>query len=64
MLLNITRKLLTGAVILLALGTTPAHAGTTLHKLIKQPGNPSKACTTDGVWCTISSGEEVAILQV
>jgi hypothetical protein len=64
MLLNINRKLLTGAVILLALGTTPAHAGTTLHKLIKQPGNPSNACTTDGVWCTISSGEEVAILQV
>jgi hypothetical protein len=63
MLLNNARNLLTVALLLLALGTTQAHAGATLHKLISQPGNPSKACTRDGVWCTISSGERVTIVQ-
>lgn len=63
MLLNTARNLLTGALILVAMGTTPAHAGATLHKLISQPGNPSNACTRDGVWCTISSGEQVTIVQ-
>ena len=62
-MLHATRDLLTGALILLALGVAPAQAGATLHKLISQPGNPSKACTRDGVWCTITSGREVAIVQ-
>ena len=61
--LNTARNLLTGALILLALSTAPAHAGATLHNLISQPGNSSKACTRDGIWCTIISGEQVSIVQ-